>query len=309
VDEEHVWSVGAFGHLSCINRSTHEVDWITNIIEDFDVDMPMFGIAQSPLIYEDLVIVAPQGKKAGLVAYDKRSGELRWATRKLMGQPWMVSPIAATFGGTDQIVMTSPYDRENEQFSNEVISVDASNGEILWIYTGLYSFATIASPKVIDDTRLFLTCGSYNGNYRPVSIMLDVRRSGGEFAITELFKTEEAGSKIHAAVRHGDYLYLNSGDRGEAMTCMSLDGEVVWQGPGFHLGGPILVGDLIMNQHGKSGDVYLIEATPNGYNELGHAELSSRGKNTPWGPLAFSDGKLLVRHSSELICLDLTGAK
>ena len=63
VDEEHVWSVGAFGHLSCINRSTHEIDWITNIIEEFDVDMPMFGIAQSPLIYEDLVIVAPQGKK------------------------------------------------------------------------------------------------------------------------------------------------------------------------------------------------------------------------------------------------------
>jgi len=305
VDDEFVWSVGSLGDLYCFSRATHEVIWNTNFVKQFDAEKPMFGVGQSPLIYKDLVIIAAQAKTAGIVAYDKRTGDLRWASRPMTGQPWYSSPIAATYGGVDQIIAISPYDKDREGYQNEVISIDATNGEVLWTYKGLYSFATIASPKVIDQTRLFLTCGSYNGNYRPISIMLDIRRKNDKFQITEVFKTEEAGSKIHAAVRHGHYLYLNSGDRGEQMTCMSIDGEIMWTGPSFHLAGPILIGDLILNQNGKTGDVFLIQANPNQYTQLGHAQLKTPKNKTPWAPLAYSKGKLLVRHSQSLICLDL----
>ena len=68
VDDEHVWSVGLLGDLYCFSRSSHEVVWHTNIVEDFDGGMPMFGVGQSPLIYKNLVIVAAQAKKAGVVA-------------------------------------------------------------------------------------------------------------------------------------------------------------------------------------------------------------------------------------------------
>lgn len=306
VDEEYVWSVGAFGDLYCFSREAHEVVWNTNIVEAYEVKVPHWGITQSPLLYKDLVIVAPQGAKAGVVAYDKRTGEVRWESRPLKGYAWCVSPILATFGGIDQVITTSPYDKENPEFTNEVVSLDASSGEVLWSFEGLHSFATIAPPLVIDDTRLLLVDGSYDGDYKPVTIMVDVRRKDDSFTVTELWKTEEAGSKIHPPVLHEGYLYLNSGSRGDHMQCLSLDGKSVWSdGPAFSLGSLILLGDVIVSQDGKRGDVRLIEATPSGYKELAKAELFGSRKNTPWAPLAFSDGKLLIRDDEEMVCLVL----
>ena len=249
------------------------------------------------------------GDAARLIALDDADVMLAGGTENAIcriGMAGFAACRALSTGFNDTPTKASrPYDKDRDGFVNEVVSIDPSNGKVLWTYDGLYSFATIASPKVIDQTRLFLTCGSYNGNYRPISIMLDIRRKNDKFQITEVFKTEEAGSKIHAAVRHGRYLYLNSGDRGEQMTCMSIDGEIMWTGPSFHLAGPILIGDLILNQNGKTGDVFLIQATPKKYTQLGHAQLKTPKNKTPWAPLAYSKGKLLVRHSQSLICLDL----
>jgi outer membrane protein assembly factor BamB len=305
VDNEHIWTVGAFGHLYCFSRKTQEPVWFTNMLEDFDGEPPGWGVSQAPLIFEDLVIVAPQGEKAGLAAYDKKTGELRWTSRKLTGPPGHASPALGNYGGAPQVIMISPYDREDPSLTNEVLSVDAKTGEELWSYDGLHSFATITPPMPIDDRRLFLSDRSYNGEYQPVSIMLDIQRVDGRFTVSELFKTEVAGSKIHPAVLHNGYLYLNSGRRGDMMRCISLDGENVWtEAPDFHLGALLLAGDLIISQSGKAGEIYLIEATPKGYKELAMASPFS-GKGTPWAPLAMSDGKLLVRDSETLICLDL----
>ena len=49
-------------------------------------------MSTSPLIYKELVILAPQGSKAGVVAYHKTTGELAWKSRPLKGHPFHVSP-------------------------------------------------------------------------------------------------------------------------------------------------------------------------------------------------------------------------
>ena len=90
------------------------------------------------------------------------------------------------------------------------------------------------------------------------------------------------------------------------MQCLTLDGKSVWaDGPGFSLGSLILLGDKIVSQDGKSGEVRLIEATPKGYTELAKTKLFDTRSKTPWAPLAFSDGKLLVRDDTQMVCLNL----
>ncbi len=51
----------------------------------------------------------------------------------------------------------------------------------------------------------------------------------------------------------------------------------------------------------------MAEATPDGYRQLGRAPLLSPPE--PWGPMAYKDGKLLVRDAQMLYCLDLTAGK
>ena len=55
---------------------------------------PMWGITQNPLVYRSLVIVASQAPEAGVVAYDKLTGELKWKTASLGGTGF-VSPSSS----------------------------------------------------------------------------------------------------------------------------------------------------------------------------------------------------------------------
>ena len=92
------------------------------------------------------------------------------------------------------------------------------------------------------------------------------------------------------------------------MMCLTLDGELVWEkdsAPDFELGGLILVGGLILNQNGKNGDIHLIEPSPDGYKEVGQASFFDSIKSQAWAPLAFSQGKLIIRDLEKMVCIDL----
>jgi outer membrane protein assembly factor BamB len=308
VDEDYIWSVGPHGDFYCVDKATHTLVWHRQIMEEFGGKPTQWGVSQSPLIYKDLVIVAPEGDKAGVVAFNKHSGELAWKSRALSGYSYHVSPTLANFGGVDQVIMISPYQRDDSTKVNEVVGFDANSGEVLWTYKGLKSFATITPPTVIDEKRLFLTDNSYNGAYGPVSVMIEVTREGEEFKVKELFLTEEAGSKMHPPVVFEDHLYLNSTGRPNQMVCLTMDGELRWkekEGPGFEMGGMILVDGLIINQNGKNGDIHLIQPSSSGYKELGKVSFFTEGKNQAWAPLAFADGKLIVRDMEKMVCVDL----
>jgi len=283
--------------------------WKHNLLEDFDRDLTTWGVSQSPLIFEDLVIVVPHGQDAGVAAYKKTTGELVWKTRPLSGHPTHVSPTLASFGGIDQVIVISPFDRRDSTLTHEVVAFDARSGEELWQYHGLKSFLTVTPALVIDDRRLMLTDCSYDQGYNPVSIMLEITRTGPDLEVRELFLTEEAGCKMHPAIHHKNHLYLNHNGKPNQMMCLSMEGEVLWEddsAPGFEMGSMILVNGLIINQNGKSGDIHLIDPSPEGYKELGKASFFSSSKSQAWSPLAFSKGKLIIRDMEKMVCVDLT---
>jgi outer membrane protein assembly factor BamB len=58
------------------------------------------------LVYGDLVIVASQAPEAGVVAYDKLTGDLKWKTPSL-GSVGYVSPAIVKIAGEDHIVMVT----------------------------------------------------------------------------------------------------------------------------------------------------------------------------------------------------------
>ncbi len=311
VDNVHVWSVGPHGDFYCFDKKSGQPVWNHNLLKEFDGELSTWGVSQSPVIHQDLVIVAPSGAGAGVVAFDKITGELVWKSRPLSGHNFHVSPTLARFGGIDQVIMISPFDRQDSTKTHEVVSFDANTGEELWQYMGLRSFGTITPATVIDEKRLFFTDCSYDGSYDPVSIMIEVSIEGDEFNIKELFLTEEAGCKMHPAVLFEDHLYLNHTGNPNQMMCLTLDGEMVWDGdsiPGFELGGMILVNGLILNQNGKNGDIHLIKPSPEGYNELGKASFFDSGKSQAWAPLAYSQGKLIIRDMEKMVCVDLNQA-
>jgi len=65
----------------------------------------------------------------------------------------------------------------------------------------------------------------------------------------------------------------------------------------------MLADGMFIMLDGDSGMLRLIEASTTGYKELASAQVLS-GEEV-WGPLALSNGRLVVRDSHQMVCLQV----
>lgn len=92
VDGNYVYACGAVGDLFCIDINTHKLVWNKNIWTGFGgTQLPIWAISQCPLIYGNMVIVSSHAPEAGVVAYNKLTGDIVWKTPNL-GNETYVSP-------------------------------------------------------------------------------------------------------------------------------------------------------------------------------------------------------------------------
>lgn len=111
VDGNNVYSCGPYGDLYCIDINTHMPVWNKNIWTDFGGgQIPTWAITQCPLVYGDLLIVASQAPEAGVLAYDKLTGDIKWKTPAL-GPAGYVSPAIVKIAGEDHVVMITASER------------------------------------------------------------------------------------------------------------------------------------------------------------------------------------------------------
>ena len=94
--------LGAFGDLHCVNVADGSVAWKKNIVREYGAKLVTWGMAASPLVVDDKLIVNPGAKDAALVALDAATGKELW---RCPGQAAAyASFIVGRFGGVRQIV-------------------------------------------------------------------------------------------------------------------------------------------------------------------------------------------------------------
>ena len=278
---------------------------------------PIWATTQCPLVYGDLLIVASQAPEAGVVAYDKVSGEVRWKTPSL-GYVGYVSPAIVEIDKKDHVVMvtpsTNPFRRTSpgESEMGKVVGIAPLTGEILWEYDKWHCHIPVPNAVDAGDNRVLVV-----GGYELGATMIKVeKKADGSYSTTELFTTEEFGDQTKPPILHNGYFYAQYGTnrRRDGMVCMSMDGDIMWKtkrSPDFNKGSMILVDGLVLATDG-SRTLYLIEPDPSGFKPLASAALLAepeanararsrfRGSNQNWGPIALSDGKLLIRDQTHM---------
>ena len=107
-------------------------------------------------------------------------------------------------------------------------------------------------------------------------------------------------TKLTSPLIHDGYAYsLSNG----FMECARLsDGEQMWKRRGrFGHGQLLMVGNFIL-LHSESGELYLLEATPDEYRELGTLKTID---GVCWNTLCLTGNKLLVRSEIEAACIEI----
>ncbi len=303
VTEDRIYALGPFGHVYCVDRESQALVWTVDLRERFDGRVPRWGYAASPLLYEDTVIVPSMGPEVGLVALALEDGATRWQSGEVGGDSYC-SPAIYTFGERDVVLYISPIG---------LFGVDAGSGEIVLTWDGYSCRIPIPAPAPVGESRFFIT-----GGYNAGSVMVEITPDGDKLALKELFRVARIGAQIQQPVVHEGHVYANfQGRRRQqvGMICYALDGERKWAtegSPEFGMGNVILVGDKLLCLGGDDGVLRMLEPTPDGYTELARAQVfegRERAGEQMWAPMAFSDGKLLVRSQSVLKCLELGAAR
>lgn len=306
VDGDLVYTSGPLGDLYAISTKTRKPVWHKNIWKDFGGgdELPRWAIVQHPLIHGDLLIVAPQTPQAGVVAYDKLTGELKWKSAPLSGTPGYVSPAIVRIGGEDHVVMTTAsVGRGRTARDGSVTGLDPRSGTILWTYRNWQCPIPVPQPVDAGEGRVLIT-----GGYSAGSAMFRVqKKADGSYDVVELFKNPDFGAHTQPPILYRDHFYSHYtiNERSDGLVAMSMDGQIRWktdQQPAFVRGGAILADGLLLTTDGNT-KLYLVEPDPSGFKPIASAVVLEPGDN--WAPLALVDGKLLVRGQKQLKCLQV----
>ena len=321
VEGNHVYSCGHNGDVYCIDINTHKPVWNKNVWTDFGGKrLPIWAITQCPLIYGDLLIILSQAPEAGVVAYNKLTGDVAWKTPNLVNESY-ASPSIVKIDGKDHVVMvissTNPFgNRGAPQTLGNIVGIEPLTGKILWEYKEWKCHISVPSAVDAGDNKVLVV-----GGYELGATMIKVeKKADGSYGTTELFTTEEFGDQTKPPILHNGYFYAQFGtnSRRDGLVCMDLDGKIKWKtgrSPNFNKGSMILADGLILATDGAK-TLYLIEPDPSGFKPLASAEVLGEGgtdsegiaarvggSTQNWAPLALSDGKLLIRDQKRMKCV------
>jgi outer membrane protein assembly factor BamB len=286
VDGPLVFALSSRAMLHAVDRVSGRPAWSLDLRKAIgEMRVEQRGYASSPLILGDLLIVQV-GPSPGtaVVALDKFSGELRWKTQS--GRAGLSSPIAVTLDGVLQVVAA---------IGSGLVGVDPTTGAQLWFHPWTTQFdLNIATPLFVPPDRFLISSGYDKG-----SALVAVAREGGTWTATEQWTNRLFRSHFNSPVLHGSAIY---GFDNAFLKAISVeDGRDLWRARGFGKGSLILADGRLVVQ-AEDGELAIVEATPEGYQEVLRAEaLSGRS----WTPPSLAHGVVFTRNHESLIAIEL----
>jgi outer membrane protein assembly factor BamB len=292
IADGRVYTYGAEGVLSCLDFATGKNLWTVDARTEYHAAKGFFGIACSPLVEGNAVLVIVGGRDgSGVVAFDKRSGKTLWKASN--DEASYSSPVAATINGHRYGFFLT---------RAGLLAADPASGKVFFHYPfrpAMRDSVSAATPLVIGDL-VFLSA-----SYGAGALLLKIRENGPE----KVWSADDTLSNHYAtSVYHNGFLYGIHGrtDPGleppASLRCVELTtGKVRWEQAAFGAATIILAGDqlLILTER---GELIRASASPSGYEPHARAQiLPTQVRAHP----ALADGLFYARSKDKLVCVDL----
>jgi outer membrane protein assembly factor BamB len=282
-----VYAMGATGILNALDAATGATIWKRDTVSDAGIKLPGWGITSSPLVVDDVVVVAVSG---ALLAYDRESGERRWSVKSSGGS--YSSPHLVTVDGVKQILLLA---------GSGLTSVSATDGIVLW--RSAFAGVPIVQPAVIGDRDILFTSSDAMGGLG--ARRLAVSRNSGGWKVEERWTSNTLKPYFNDYVIHKGHAY---GFDGNILACIDLaDGTRKWKGGRYGNGQLVLLADQdLLLVISEEGELALVSATPDQFKEVAAKRPALEGKT--WNHPVIVGDRLFVRNGQEMAAFRLGGA-
>jgi outer membrane protein assembly factor BamB len=282
-----VYAFGGTGMLNALDAQTGAVIWSRDAKADTKIEIPMWGFSSSPLIVDDVVIIAAQGKMA---AYDIATGKPRWYGPA--GGFSHSSPHLATIDGVRQVLLL---------LGNGVESFAPSDGKLLWQYE--WAGGAIVQPSITAEGDVLINTIEATGGQG--IRRLAIAHQSDKWTANERWTSNGLKPYYNDFVLHKGHAY---GFDGSILSAIDLaDGKRKWKGGRYGGGQLVLLADqdllLVLSDE---GELALVSATPDEFKEVARFK-AIEGKT--WNHPVVVHDIVLVRNGEEMAAFRLTGNK
>jgi len=280
LSDGRVYTFGATGILNVLDAGDGVVVWSRNAASDTGAKVPYWGFASSPLVVDDVVIVAASGT---LAAYDLASGDPRWSSPA--GDESYSSPHLTTIDGVMQILLLT---------GAGATSVAPADGTLLWEHP--WPGSGIVQPALTADGDVLIGTGS--AGTRRIAVTHEPRG----WTIEERWTSIRLKPFFNDFVVHDGHAF---GFDGSILACIDVeDGKRKWKGGRYGNGQLVLLPDqdllLVLSEQ---GELALVTAAPDQLTELARFP-AIEGKT--WNHPVLVGDVLLVRNGQEMAAFRLS---
>lgn len=289
-DGERKWKVDLVGELG----------GSISIVDAGEPEIYGWGYCCAPLVDDGKVICVPGGEKGMIAALEADSGKVLWRSQDLTEEATYSSPIKATVDGVEQyIVMTQ----------GGMAAVSVTDGKLLWNYERDSPYPDVVIPTpVYHDGYVYASVGSAG-----CDLIQLTKKDDGSFDAEQVYFSRNMKNDLGGFVLHEGFIYGSSARRGWVAQDF-LSGDLEWFSKrvrGSCGEGSIAFADGYLYLYAeRDGEVALIEATPEAYEEKGRFSLPEEsqmrapsGKN--WTHPVIANGKLYLRDQELLFCFTI----
>lgn len=266
VDGDKVYALNREGWYMLFDGKTGEVEWKVNLKEEYKLELPTWGFSASPLILDDMVVV----HVGRVLAFKKGSTKLKWKSDDL-GHAYS-TPTDCTLGGKDVLAVMG---------GKALHILDRKNGKELAKSEWVTQYDVNAASVVqVDDERVWISSGYNHGG---AMVRFDGKKC------EEVWATKKMRNHMATSILIGEHLY---GIDEKVLRCYDLEGNEQWSERSIGKGAMSAAGDRLL-VHTSKGELAVIKASPEGYEELSREQVTNKG--VCWTMPVLVDGLIYMR--------------
>ncbi len=315
VDNDRVYLFGVEGMLHCLQTDTGRLIWRLDTAKEFGVIQNFFGVASTPVIYKNLLLVMVGGSPpesqnvppgqidrvkpngSGVVAFDKFTGKVRY---RIADELASYATIKLSTLNSRPVALA--------WLRGSLVQFDPDSGEVIWEFPwrSRKLESVNASTPVVDQQYVFLSeC------YELGSVLLKIVGDQYEIVWSDKGKREKSmEAHWNTPVMIDGMIYGCSGRHsgGAELRCVEfLSGKVRWSQPGYARSSLTSIdGHLILLD--EQGKLALLRENSDRFDlvtEFEGGKDAIRFKPPCWAAPIVSHGLMFVRGKDELVCFDL----
>ena len=283
LEDERVYYSGTYGRILCVDNGNGSILWERNLFSELGADTIKWGYTESPLIYQNLLILTPGAPEHSVVALDKMSGEQLWTLHLENCRNAYNSPVLIRHKTEDLVMLTT---------TTHLLLLRPLSGELVFSHPILHERNMHALSPLYRNGKIF-----YSSGYGEGATLFNLNEDTG--FMDTLYYNADLDCKLSGLIEV-DGTVFGTSDKKKQWVGVDLEsGNTVFTSRELKPGSFVMA-DGKFFIFTETGEVALARPAKDGFRVISRFSIPAKGVKMAFAHPVIHRGRLYVRYRGQV---------